>query len=245
MRSVSSLAAALVLVCGLTTAAAAESWNDHDPWIGFNRAIFSFNDKLDVYVLEPVARGWDFVAPKRLQTSLSNFFDNIRYPRVALNNLLQGKPRQSASDVGRFLVNTTVGVAGFFDPASVWGLTRHNEDFGQTLGVWRLPPGPYLVLPFFGPSSPRDTVGLAVDSVSTVYWVYAPLAATAPMTTVDTVNGRALVLDQVHDIKEASVDYYSAVRNGYLQRREALINDREGMSEQQRNDLYTIEDDKE
>ena len=104
-----------------------------------------------------------------MKQCVSNFFQNLRFPIVTGNDVLQAKPLAAASDVGRFVVNTTVGVAGFLDPATGWGLEQHNEDFGQTLGYWGVPPGPYLVLPFFGPSNPRDAVGLAADSFSTVY----------------------------------------------------------------------------
>ena len=125
--------------------------------------MFWFNDKVDVYVLAPVASGWEKVSPRCVRTSVSHFFGNLRFPIVAVNDLLQGKVKDSASDVGRFAVNTTVGVLGFFDPALHWGRIEHQEDFGQTLGVWGVPPGPYLVLPLLGPSDPRDAAGFAVD----------------------------------------------------------------------------------
>ncbi|HVM95207.1 MAG TPA: VacJ family lipoprotein [Candidatus Acidoferrales bacterium] len=235
----------LFLAVASRTPALASDGDDHDPWMGFNRTMFTFNDKLDMWILEPAARGWDYVMPKRVQQSVSNFFENLRTPRIALNNLLQGKPRDGASDVGRFLVNTTVGLVGFFDPASSWGMPSHDEDFGQTLGVWGVPAGPYLVLPFLGPSDPRDTGGLVVDYVSSVYWFYAPYTVTIPLNAVNTVNGRARILDTVHDLKEASVDYYVAVRNGFLQRRQAQVEDRTGLSEKQGEELYKLEDDKE
>src|SRR5512140_45443 len=183
MRTVFPRAQLLVLValwcralCG--TAHATGVANNHDPLEGMNRAVFWFNDQVDDYVIEPAAKGWDKIAPDRVKKSLSNFFQNLRFPIIAGNNLLQGKPIQSASDVGRFVVNTTVGVLGFFDPASDWGLAPHNEDFGQTLGYWGVPPGPYLVLPFVGPSNPRDAVGLAADSFSIVYAYFIPLEYT-------------------------------------------------------------------
>ncbi|MBI3786005.1 MAG: VacJ family lipoprotein [Deltaproteobacteria bacterium] len=234
-----------LVLSALALPAIAQDGDDHDPWMPFNRAMFTFNDKLDIYVLEPVGRGWNYLMPKRVQTSLVNFFDNLHGPRVALNNLLQGKPRDSASDVGRFLVNSTVGVVGFFDPASGWGMPSHDEDFGQTLGVWGVPSGPYLVWPFLGPSNPRDSGALVVDYITSVYWLYAPYTATIPMTTVSTVNARAQALETVRQLKEASVDYYAAIRNGYLQRRRALVEDRRNFSEEQSEELYKLEDDKE
>ena len=160
------LAAVLVLswAAAVRRASAAEDvGTERDPLECVNRKIFWFNDKVDVYVLAPVARGWEKVSPHCVRTSVSNFFGNLRFPIVTVNDLLQGKVKDGASDVGRFGVNTTVGVLGLFDPASGWGLVKHDEDFGQTLGVWGVPPGAYLVLPLLGPSDPRDAAGFAVD----------------------------------------------------------------------------------
>lgn len=215
--------------------------SDHDPLEGMNRKIFWFNDQVDTYVLVPVATGWDTIAPARVQRCVSNFFRNLRFPIVAGNNLLQAKPLAAASDIGRFVVNTTVGVAGFFDPATGWGLEQHDEDFGQTLGYWGVPPGPYLVLPFFGPSDPRDTVGLAADSFSGVYPYFIDYIYTFSARSVDLVNARALALKDVRQVKAAALDYYSAVRNGYEQRRDALVHDRKGLSQEEQQDLYTVE----
>lgn len=213
---------------------------NQDPIEPVNRAVFWFNDQVDVYVLEPVATGYDKITPGRVKKCVSNFFQNLRFPIVAVNNLLQGKAVYAASDVGRFAVNTVVGVAGFFDPASGWGLEQHNEDFGQTLGYWGVPPGPYLVLPLWGPSNPRDTVGLAADSVIAVYPWLISIEYTLAARAVDLINSRAQVLREVRDVKEASFDYYLAVRNAYMQRRIALVNDRtEGPEHDE--ELYNIE----
>src|SRR5262249_28251117 len=164
-------AACASAACGfaLIGCAAQSARPNNDPLEGMNRKVFWFNDKVDVYALEPVAKGWNWIAPDRVKQSVANFFQNLRFPIVTLNDLLQGKMVPAASDVGRFAVNTTVGVLGFFDPASGWGLEQHNEDFGQTLGWWHVPPGPYLVLPLLGPSSPRDAVGSLADSFAAVY----------------------------------------------------------------------------
>ncbi|MGD0949090.1 MAG: VacJ family lipoprotein [Candidatus Binatia bacterium] len=225
------------------TAAASESsaQSNHDPLEGMNRKIFWFNDKVDTYILVPVATGWDTIAPTRVKQCVSNFFHNLRFPIVTVNDVLQAKPLAAASDVGRFVVNTTVGVAGFLDPATGWGLEQHNEDFGQTLGYWGVPPGPYLVLPFFGPSDPRDAVGLAADLFSTVYPYFIAYVYTVSANATNTINARALALKDVQQVKEASLDYYVAVRNGYEQRREALVHDRKGLSEEQQRDLYNVE----
>jgi len=218
----------LIAVLALALPAAArgdDQGADYDPWQRMNRGIFWFNDKADVYVLEPVAKGWDRVMPERVETSLVNFLANLRFPVVLVNNVLQGKPGAAAIDVGRFMVNTTFGVVGFFDPATIWGLTKHDEDFGQTLGVWGVPPGPYLVLPLFGPSNPRDTAGMPVDYVlsltplvvNSVWWTGAAV--------VNVVNTRAQYLDAVRNAKETALDYYAFTRNAYYQRRRALVND--------------------
>ncbi|HVO23066.1 MAG TPA: VacJ family lipoprotein [Candidatus Margulisiibacteriota bacterium] len=244
-----TLAVVLVGLAGLPlpahAAAAAEAESNHDPLEGFNRGMFWFNDKLDLYVIEPVAKGWDKVMPDAVQHSIRNFFSNLRFPIVAGNALLQAKFKQAGSDVGRFVVNTTVGVAGFFDPATGWGLPAHDEDFGQTLGYWGTPPGPYLVLPFFGPSDPRDTVGLAADSFSTVYPFFIVYYYTFGARAIDLVNTRAHYLKQVKEAKEASLDYYSAVRNAYVRRRKALVNDETGISEKEAEYLYNVDTDEE
>lgn len=235
-----SLVAALFLCASLP--ANAQSYGDEDPWMRFNRAMFRFNDALDEYGFEPVARGWNYVVPQPLQTSLSNLFENLTSPRIIVNDLLQGKFHDAASDTARLMVNSTFGVFGLFDVATAWKLDRHDEDFGQTLGAWGVPAGPYLVLPVFGPSNPRDTAGLAVDSSTSAYWYFIEIQYNLTVRAVDIVNGRAALLKQVRDVKDASVDYYAAVRNGYMQRRQAQVDDRRELSESQQEDLYTIEE---
>ncbi len=214
---------------------------EYDPWQPFNRAMFAFNDALDTYALEPVAKAWDRIVPERVEQSIANLFQNVYTPIVAVNNLLQGKPRDAAEDVARFMANSTFGLVGLFDVASCWGLAKHDEDFGQTLAVWGVPAGPYLVLPFVGPSSPRDVVGYAVDSIATVYWFFADIRFTVGPQTIQVVNSRAQVLDAVRELKSASVDYYAAVRNAYVQRRARQIRDQqEGTGPDE--DFYRIEE---
>ncbi|MBI3768284.1 MAG: VacJ family lipoprotein [Deltaproteobacteria bacterium] len=211
---------------------------DYDPLQPLNRKVFWFNDRLDVYVLAPVAKGWNRVAPDPVQRSLSNFFVNLRSPIVIVNDVLQGKVKNGASDFGRFAVNTTVGVVGFFDYATPLGLEQHVEDFGQTLGWWGLTPGAYFVIPLLGPSSVRDIVGLMADSVTNVSSWFAPWDALAAARVVDTINTRALFLQQVEEAKRASFDYYVFVRDAYLQRRNALVNDRVGGTNIDQEGLY-------
>ncbi|MCX8071306.1 MAG: VacJ family lipoprotein [Candidatus Binatia bacterium] len=230
----------LVIFCILAPRGAA--WGQEaDPWQGFNRAIFTFNDTLDSYVLEPIAKAWHRAIPDRVEQSIANVFQNAYTPIVAANNLLQAKPHDAAVDVARFIANTTFGVVGVFDVASQWGLDKHDEDFGQTLAVWGVPAGPYLVLPFIGPSTPRDALGYGVDSIATVYWFFADIRFTIGPQTVQVVNSRAQVLDAVRELKEASLDYYAAVRNAYLQRRARQIrNEREDSGPGE--DFYRIEE---
>jgi len=216
---------------------------ENDPFQPFNRKIFWFNDHLDTYMLEPVAKGWDYVLPRRVETSISNFFWNLHFPIDTVNALLQGKFKEAGSDVGRFLVNTTIGVAGFFDPATSLGLELHWEDFGQTLGVWGVCPGPYLVLPILGPSDVRDGGGLIVDAATSITPFFVNGYIILGARTVELVNTRAQYLDTISKAKEAALDYYSFVRNAYLQRRTALISDQEHPPEQTQEDLYHPEGD--
>ncbi len=213
---------------------------ERDPWEGFNRAMFRFNDAVDTSVLEPTARGWDTVAPDRVQRSVSNFFWNLRFPVFFVNDVLQAKPLHASQDLARFFFNTTVGVLGFFDPAASWGLERRQEDFGQTLAVWGVPPGPYLVLPLLGPSNPRDTIGLAVDSALGVTPWFVDRWILGAARVADVVNERSLVLEEVENLKRTAFDYYSAVRNGWAQRRRDLIRDGAEPEPAETEDLYTL-----
>jgi phospholipid-binding lipoprotein MlaA len=239
MSRASSLVVALALCAALAGCSARRgTGTEHDPIEGVNRKMFWFNDKVDVYALEPVATGWEKITPRRVRTSVSNFFDNLRFPIVATNDLLQGKVLASGSDVGRFAVNTTVGVLGFFDPASGWGLEKHDEDFGQTLGVWGVPPGPYLVLPLLGPSNPRDAAGLAVDSALSVTPWFVDWWILGAARVFQTVNDRSQVLEEVRNIKRTSFDYYGFVRNAYVQRRNAQVQDSAEAGVENQEELY-------
>lgn len=209
--------------------------SEHDPIEGFNRKIFWFNDKVDVYVLEPVAKGWDFVAPRRVQTSVANFFGNLRFPINTLNDALQLKPVDAGKDVARFAVNTTVGVLGFFDPAAGWGLPAREQDFGQTLAHWRVPSGPYLVLPLLGPSNPRDAAGLGADYAFSVVPFLVDALYLWGGRVLQTVNDRSLILQEIRDAKAGSLDYYVAVRNAYVQRRRNLV---QGRTPEAHEELY-------
>jgi phospholipid-binding lipoprotein MlaA len=197
----------------------------NDPLEGYNRAMYKFNDVLDTTVIKPVSKGYDAVVPDPISHGISNFFSNLNDVTVIINDLLQGKFHQAFQDTHRFVVNTTVGVAGIFDVASLSGLEKNNEDFGQTLGAWGVDPGAYIVLPFFGPRTVRDTVGLVGDYYTDpVTYVEGPGARNAFIGT-RVVDTRAGLLKAEKVLDEAAMDEYAYVRDAYLQRRLNLIYD--------------------
>jgi len=196
---------------------------DYDPWEPFNERTFRFNWELDRYVIKPAATGWDTVAPDEVQRGLGRMFENVGMPRRFLNSLLQLKMDGAGRELARFLLNSTFGFAGFLDVATTAGLEASDEDTGQTLAVWGVGPGPYLVIPFLPPMTVRDGIGFGVDGLLNPISYFAPFAASAGMKASDTVNGRSLNLEIFEDVEEGTLDMYSAVRNGYLQRREKAI----------------------
>ncbi len=196
---------------------------EYDPWEPFNEAMFSFNRQFDRFVLKPLATAWDKAIPDPVQTSLRDALDNAAMPRRLVNNLLQGKVAGAGREAGRFLVNSTVGVAGFFDVAKGLGLEKSEADTGQTLGVYGSDPGPYLVLPFLPPLTVRDGIGAVADAALDPLWYVAPIAAPWGMRGGKIVNDRSLNLELYENVEESVVDLYSAVRNAYLQRRQQAI----------------------
>ena len=220
-----TLAIALVVFgLGLASAASAAP-ADFDPLERVNQPIFWFNDKLDVFLLEPIAKGWDFVVPNRAQGAISDAFDNARFPIDFTNELLQGKPVDAGKTLGRFLLNSTLGVGGLFDVAKAAGLPGRQEDFGQTLGVWGIRNGPYLVLPVLGPSTFRDACGRAVDSPMRVWPFFVGTIPSIGITSTEVINWRAQNIESIRDIRKDAFDYYSLVRNAYLSNREAEVAD--------------------
>jgi phospholipid-binding lipoprotein MlaA len=212
-----------------------------DPWEGMNRGIFGFNEGFDRWIAEPIAKGVDFITPDPVERAIRRFFLNSLFPMRFANDLLQAKPVAAAEDLGRFVVNTTVGIAGFFDPASKIGLEGHTEDFGQTLGYWGIPPGPYLVLPFLGPSNPRDGVGLIADSAARVYPFFVAMWISASINGTNLLNQRSLALESIAEERESALDYYVAVRNAYISYRENQVRDREEEEPGSSDDLYYLE----
>lgn len=198
---------------------------DEDPWEGFNEKMFWFNREIfDRYVLKPAATAWDFVLPDPVQRGFHNFFDNLGVVRRVVNNTLQLKLTGAGIELTRFTINSTIGVAGFFDVAKdFFGLEQRDEDLGQTFGVWGMRQGPYVVLPLLPPLTVRDGIGYALDLAMTPYTYFIPWYASIGGRATDIVNERSLNLDRFERVAESTVDLYGAVRNAYLQRRAAAV----------------------
>ncbi len=199
--------------------------SEMDPFESVNRVIYTVNDKVDRAVLKPLAQGYEFVLPVQVRSCVSNVFGNIGDVPNSLNNFLQGKFRDGGSDICRVGVNTTVGVLGCFDIATRWGFEKHNEDFGQTLGVWGVPSGPYVVLPLFGPSTVRDASALLVDSQLDLTRYINDIPVRNISYGVRLVDKRAAALDTTNFIDNAALDPYVFVRDAYLARRRSLVLD--------------------
>jgi phospholipid-binding lipoprotein MlaA len=211
----------------------AQSEEIYDPLEDVNRGIFWFNDKLDVNVLEPVAKGYKEYVPSFMRTGINNFFSNLRYPSYLVSDILQGKITQAGEHTGRFLINSTIGLAGFLDIAKDVGLPDHQEDFGIMLAYHGVPAGPYLMLPLLGPSNVRDGVGLIVDGfLDPIGWVgYSGLSNSTKLIIaasalgIRTIHTRAGLIQAIETGKESSVDYYLFVQSAYYQFRNGLVYD--------------------
>lgn len=217
---------------------------DYDPWEGFNSAMFEFNRKFDKYVVKPVAKVYDKILPDKVEVAIGNFVHNARFGPRLINNILQVKIKTAGIELSRFLINSTLGIGGFFDPANDWfGLDTEDEDMGQTLGVYGVPPGPYLVLPLLPPFTLRDFFGYIIDfgadpinyfvmpTFEVDHWPSLIAHKNRDTTTIaqfstrveEVVNYRALNLETFEGVEEATVDLYSAVRNAYLQKRAKAV----------------------
>ncbi|QPK65122.1 VacJ family lipoprotein [Methylomonas sp. LL1] len=227
------LFAAVGVMALLSGCATVQTADPKDPWESWNRSMQSFNDGVDDYVMKPVAKGYQWITPDFVDQGVTNFFSNINDIGVCTNNALQGKFLLSGMDAARFLVNTTAGVAGLVDVGSMIDLPKHNEDFDQTLGVWGLPTGPYLVLPFFGPSSPRGLTGLIGDAAMNpltyagIYlnpeWIGAAVSIGGGA--VKAIDTRADLLGMEKVATEGALDRYQFFRDAYLSNRNYLVND--------------------
>jgi phospholipid-binding lipoprotein MlaA len=220
-----------------------EVLEEYDPWEPFNSKVFEFNRQFDRLALKPFAKGYNFVVPNFVQVGIGNFFYNARATPRFLNNIFQGKFKGAGIEVGRFLINTTAGLAGFVDVAQRFDLTTPEEDTGQTLGFYGVSPGPYIVLPFMQPYTLRDLVGYVGDiALNPIFWFVFPiieidaipsviphhnrLTATLILLTAratEIVNNRSLNLEKYEGVEESTLDLYAAVRNAYLQTRARAV----------------------
>lgn len=197
-----------------------------DPFESYNRAMFSFNEKLDEYILKPVTKGYDKVMPSPVKTGVSNVFSNLDDVFVIVNDLLQFKFTQFAQDTTRFIVNSTFGIFGIFDVATQMGLPKHHEDFGQTFATWGIGKGPYVVLPFFGSKTLRGTGGFIIESIyDPLYNIEDNDAALYGSVALRAIDARYKLLKASNVVDQAALDKYSFVRDAYLQHRENLIYD--------------------
>jgi phospholipid-binding lipoprotein MlaA len=229
MRTTRAKYATLALAAAaLTGCASVQTPTPGDPLEGLNRTVFKFNDTVDAYALKPVAKGYQWVVPQPVRSSVTNFFSNVGDVYIAANELLQLKIADGVGDVMRVVINTVFGVGGLFDVATLAKLPKHSSDFGITLGHYGVPSGPYLVLPLLGPSTVRDTAGLAVDYYGNPLSYVQPSSVSWALYGVNLVNTRANLLTTVDVLSGAAIDKYSFIRNAYLQRRRFLISGTDG-----------------
>lgn len=199
--------------------------NPRDPYEGFNRPMFAVNEVIDKYAAKPVAQVYDNVAPLPVKASVGNFFGNAGDLWIGVNSALQGKFTDAGIDIGRLLINSTVGIFGLFDVASELGLEKHDEDFGQTLAVWGVGGGGYLFWPVLGSSNVRDTVGFAVGTYADPVMYVRPVSVRNSMAALRFVDIRASLLPADKVVEEAALDKYAYIRDAYLQRRRNQIFD--------------------
>lgn len=201
--------------------------DDNDPLEGLNRGIFEFNRVVDGVLLKPIAQIYRGVLPQQAQDSVRSFLRNLRTPMILANDVLQGDMDRAGTTISRFLVNTTLGILGLFDVATQLGIPFHDEDFGQTLGVWGVGEGFYLVLPVLGPSNPRDVVGLGTEFFLDPVNIYLRNEDLEYLTYVrsglSAIDARARSIDVLEELERTSLDYYAAIRSLYRQQREAAI----------------------
>lgn len=222
MRWSNRLAQLCVCASVLLVPFVAQAATEEDPWESINRPIFRFNDLLDTYALKPLAKGYQAITPQFLEDGIHNMFRNVGDVGNLANDVLQAKPHAAGVDTARLLMNTTLGVAGFFDVGTKMGLQRNDEDFGQTLGHWGVRSGPYVMLPFFGPSTLRDAPSKYVDSYTEPYRYMNDIPARNMAIGMDVIDTRASLLSAE---KLVSGDKYTFIRNAYLQNREFKVKD--------------------
>jgi phospholipid-binding lipoprotein MlaA len=222
-----------------------------DPIEPINRGIFAFNETLDQYAVEPVATAWDFVVPHFAQEAIDNVFANLRMPIIFMNDVLQAKPEAAGWDVVRLIFNSTFGLGGLIDVATIVEIPDNDEDFGQTLGYWGVPQGAYLMLPILGPSTIRDGTGLIVDTTVSSYAYFnlfwgdgvgldglETFGASVGLKAFELLNLRALYLEEINASREDAFDYYIFIRNAYLQNRQAKVLDHPEAASMDAEELY-------
>ena len=215
----------LLVLFSLAGCASTGEGDPRDPFEGFNRGVYKFNEKVDDYVARPVAEAYEDWIPREVRSRVRNFFGNLADPFIGVNNMLQGKFSEGFDDWTRFILNTTVGLVGIHDVATDFGLEKHNEDFGQTFGRWGAGTGPYLVLPIFGSSNLRDGVGLAADMVTDPLGEVRPIDLRNSAIATRAVQSRADLLGASRVLEQAALDKYIFQRDAYLQRRRSLVYD--------------------
>ena len=213
-----------ILLC-LAGCATTGDGDPRDPFEGWNRGVYKFNDKFDDYLARPVAETYEDWMPREVRSRVRNFFGNLADPFIGVNNLLQGKASEAFDDWTRFILNTTVGLVGIHDVATDFGLEKHNEDFGQTFGRWGAGPGPYLILPLLGSSNVRDGLGTALDIYTDPMGEVRPIDARNSLIVLRGTQVRADLLDASRILQEAALDKYVFQRDAYLQRRRSLVYD--------------------
>ena len=232
-----ALLLALVLAFGLgacatrpdpTDAEAVAEFNaTNDPLEPLNRGAFFVNDGIDTLILRPAAEAYRIFLPPEVRTAIRNVLANLRTPVILVNDILQGETHRAGETIGRFVINTTIGIGGIMDRAADFGLIGHTEDFGQTLAVWGMPEGPYLFVPVLGPSNPRDLAGSGVDvAASPLTWISGNDAWDAAMitrTVVNVLDIREGLIEPLDALRQGSLDPYATLRSAYRQRRAVEI----------------------
>lgn len=222
----------LLVVCFSGCASISSAGDPADPFEGFNRSVYKFNQAMDASVFNPISKAYQAITPAFVDRGVSNFFSNLNDIIIIFNDILQLKIAQAVSDLSRFIFNSTIGLLGFFDVSTNMGLPKHKEDFGQTLAVWGVPSGPYFVVPLLGPTTLRDATSYGVDGLISPVLSVNDTATRAGLLTLKYVDFKADMLSANHLMAEAALDEYEFSKNAYFEYRQNLIHDRESSLEE-------------